>query len=83
MRLVKKTNFLSPNRLFEFRKMIGNRERCQNLVSRDYPVHIDKVCKNKSEKIRSSHPETMPRRISAYLKNAILPQPRFNNFIHK
>nr|KAF6478882.1 abhydrolase domain containing 18 [Molossus molossus] len=32
-------------RLFEFRKIIGNRERCQNLVSSDYPVYIDKVCK--------------------------------------
>lgn len=30
-------------RIFEFRKIIGNRERCQNLVSRDYPVHINKV----------------------------------------
>ncbi|KAJ6668800.1 hypothetical protein lerEdw1_012284 [Lerista edwardsae] len=30
-------------RIFEFRKIIGNREKCQNLVSRDYPVHINKV----------------------------------------
>uniref|UniRef100_A0AC11D9G0 Uncharacterized protein n=1 Tax=Ovis aries TaxID=9940 RepID=A0AC11D9G0_SHEEP len=30
-------------RLFEFRKIIGNRERCQNLVSSDYPVYIDKT----------------------------------------
>uniref|UniRef100_A0A6I8P9K1 Abhydrolase domain containing 18 n=1 Tax=Ornithorhynchus anatinus TaxID=9258 RepID=A0A6I8P9K1_ORNAN len=29
-------------RLFEFRKIIGNREKCQNLISRDYPVFIDK-----------------------------------------
>ncbi|XP_053259415.1 protein ABHD18 isoform X3 [Podarcis raffonei] len=30
-------------RIFAFRKIIGNREKCQNLVSRDYPVHINKV----------------------------------------
>ncbi|XP_078004866.1 protein ABHD18 isoform X1 [Phascolarctos cinereus] len=30
-------------RLFEFRKIIGNREKCQNMVSRDYPVYIDKM----------------------------------------
>uniref|UniRef100_A0A493TUU9 Abhydrolase domain containing 18 n=1 Tax=Anas platyrhynchos platyrhynchos TaxID=8840 RepID=A0A493TUU9_ANAPP len=34
-------------RIFEFRKIIGNREKCQTLVSKDYPVFIDKVCKSK------------------------------------
>uniref|UniRef100_A0A8C2T8F3 Uncharacterized protein n=1 Tax=Coturnix japonica TaxID=93934 RepID=A0A8C2T8F3_COTJA len=34
-------------RIFEFRKIIGNREKCQTLVSKDYPVFIDKVCKCK------------------------------------
>uniref|UniRef100_A0A8V0Y2T4 Abhydrolase domain containing 18 n=1 Tax=Gallus gallus TaxID=9031 RepID=A0A8V0Y2T4_CHICK len=29
-------------RIFEFRKIIGNREKCQTLVSKDYPVFIDK-----------------------------------------
>ncbi|XP_036045359.1 protein ABHD18 isoform X3 [Onychomys torridus] len=42
-------------RLFEFRKMIGNRERCQNLVSRDYPVHIDKVEEQSDCKILDGH----------------------------
>lgn len=35
------------NRIFEFRRIIGNREKCQTLVSKDYPVFIDKVCKCK------------------------------------
>uniref|UniRef100_A0A8C9EXD1 Uncharacterized protein n=1 Tax=Pavo cristatus TaxID=9049 RepID=A0A8C9EXD1_PAVCR len=30
-------------RIFEFRKIIGNREKCQTLVSKDYPVFIDKL----------------------------------------
>ncbi|KAL4675185.1 hypothetical protein H8957_008862 [Semnopithecus entellus] len=42
-------------RLFEFRKMIGNRERCQNLVSSDYPVHIDKIEDQSDCKILDGH----------------------------
>ena len=42
------------NRLFEFRKIIGNREKCQNLVSSDYPVYIDKVCKKNKCNYRNS-----------------------------
>uniref|UniRef100_A0A6Q2WUI5 Uncharacterized protein n=1 Tax=Esox lucius TaxID=8010 RepID=A0A6Q2WUI5_ESOLU len=30
-------------RIFEFRKIIGNREKCKELVPKDYPVFIDKV----------------------------------------
>lgn len=30
-------------RIFEFRKIIGDRERCKHLVPKDYPVYIDKV----------------------------------------
>ncbi|KAM6953236.1 LOW QUALITY PROTEIN: protein ABHD18 [Aplochiton taeniatus] len=30
-------------RIFELRKIIGNRERCRHLVPKDYPVYIDKV----------------------------------------
>ncbi|XP_072351769.1 protein ABHD18 isoform X1 [Scyliorhinus torazame] len=30
-------------RLFEFRKTIGNREKCQQLVPKDYPIFIDKM----------------------------------------
>ncbi|KAK7922306.1 hypothetical protein WMY93_009208 [Mugilogobius chulae] len=29
-------------RIFEFRKLIGDREKCKSLVPEDYPVHIDK-----------------------------------------
>lgn len=40
--------YLFPfNRIFEFRKIIGNREKCQKLVSKDYPVFIDKVLQSK------------------------------------
>ena len=42
-------------RLFEFRKIIGNRERCQNLVSRDYPVYIDKTEEQSACKILDGH----------------------------
>lgn len=30
-------------RIFEFRKIIGDRERCKSLVPEDYPVYIDKT----------------------------------------
>ncbi|XP_054453817.1 protein ABHD18 [Anoplopoma fimbria] len=30
-------------RIFEFRKIIGDRERCRSLVPKDYPVHINKT----------------------------------------
>ncbi|XP_053179816.1 protein ABHD18 [Scomber japonicus] len=30
-------------RIFEFRKLIGDRERCKTLVPEDYPVYIDKT----------------------------------------
>lgn len=30
-------------RIFEFRRIIGNREKCKDLVPKDYPVFIDKV----------------------------------------
>ncbi|XP_062055632.1 protein ABHD18 isoform X2 [Lepus europaeus] len=42
-------------RLFEFRKMIGNREKCQNLVSSDYPVYIDKIEEQSDCKILDGH----------------------------
>ena len=42
-------------RLFEFRKIIGNRERCQNLVSRDYPVYIDKTEEQSACEILDGH----------------------------
>ncbi|KAH0615975.1 hypothetical protein JD844_026677 [Phrynosoma platyrhinos] len=42
-------------RIFEFRKIIGNREKCQNLVSRDYPVHINKVEEQSDCKILDGH----------------------------
>ncbi|KAK2494118.1 hypothetical protein MC885_003181 [Smutsia gigantea] len=42
-------------RLFEFRKVIGNRERCQTLVSSDYPVYIDKIEQQSDCKILDGH----------------------------
>ncbi|XP_054846130.1 protein ABHD18 isoform X2 [Eublepharis macularius] len=42
-------------RIFEFRKIIGNREKCQNLVSRDYPVHVNKVEEQSDCKILDGH----------------------------
>nr|KAF6400168.1 abhydrolase domain containing 18 [Rousettus aegyptiacus] len=42
-------------RLFEFRKMIGNRERCQKMVSSDYPVYIDKIEEQSDCKILDGH----------------------------
>ncbi|XP_061441051.1 protein ABHD18 isoform X3 [Rhineura floridana] len=42
-------------RIFEFRKIIGNRERCQNLVSRDYPVQINKVEEQSDCKVLDGH----------------------------
>ncbi|XP_076005342.1 protein ABHD18 [Genypterus blacodes] len=30
-------------RIFEFRKIIGDREKCKDLVPKDYPVYIDKT----------------------------------------
>ncbi|XP_055990484.1 protein ABHD18 [Sorex fumeus] len=42
-------------RLFEFRKKIGNRESGKNLVSRDYPVYIDKVEERSDCRILDGH----------------------------
>ncbi|MBN3305584.1 LAR1B protein, partial [Amia calva] len=42
-------------RIFEFRKIIGNREKCKNLVPKDYPVFIDKVEEEKECKILNGH----------------------------
>lgn len=42
------------DRIFEFRKIIGNREKCQSLVLRDYPVHINKVLKTNKYDCSSS-----------------------------
>eukprot|EP00069_Balaena_mysticetus_P015517 bmy_09266T0 len=42
-------------RLFAFRKIIGNRERCQNLVSSDYPIYIDKIEEQSDCKILDGH----------------------------
>lgn len=36
-------SFLLFCRIFEFRKIIGDREKCKSLVPKDYPVYINKV----------------------------------------
>lgn len=35
--------FFVFSRIFEFRKIIGDREKCKSLVPKDYPVYINKV----------------------------------------
>ncbi|KAJ7423853.1 La-related protein 1B [Willisornis vidua] len=42
-------------RIFEFRKIIGNREKCQTLIAKDYPVFIDKVEGQSDCKILEGH----------------------------
>ncbi|XP_051506524.1 protein ABHD18-like [Myxocyprinus asiaticus] len=42
-------------RIFKFRKIIGNRERCKNLVPVDYPIFIDKVEDHTDCKIHNGH----------------------------
>ncbi|XP_074849420.1 protein ABHD18 isoform X1 [Carettochelys insculpta] len=42
-------------RIFEFRKIIGNREKCQKLVARDYPVFIDKFEEQSDCKVLDGH----------------------------
>ncbi|KAL7861138.1 hypothetical protein AOLI_G00174870 [Acnodon oligacanthus] len=42
-------------RIFEFRKIIGDREKCKHLVPRDYPVFIDKVEDHSDCKIHNGH----------------------------
>ena len=36
-------------RLFDFRKVISNRDLCKHLVPSDYPIHIDKVLNKENE----------------------------------
>ncbi|CAL9706486.1 unnamed protein product [Knipowitschia caucasica] len=42
-------------RLFEFRKLIGDREKCRSLVPEDYPVHIDKTDEHSDCYIHNGH----------------------------
>ncbi|XP_067849695.1 protein ABHD18 isoform X2 [Heptranchias perlo] len=42
-------------RLFEFRKTIGNREKCQQLVPKDYPIFIDKMEEQADCQIMDGH----------------------------
>uniref|UniRef100_A0A8C9SF07 Abhydrolase domain containing 18 n=1 Tax=Scleropages formosus TaxID=113540 RepID=A0A8C9SF07_SCLFO len=42
-------------RIFEFRKIIGNREKCKDLVPKDYPVFIDKAEEQTDCKILNGH----------------------------
>ncbi|XP_076842548.1 protein ABHD18 isoform X2 [Brachyhypopomus gauderio] len=42
-------------RIFEFRKVIGDREKCKHLVPRDYPVFIDKVEEQSDCRILNGH----------------------------
>ncbi|GFN94229.1 protein abhd18 [Plakobranchus ocellatus] len=42
-------------RLFAFRKILSNREKCQHLVSADYPIHIDKEYRDGGYRILEGH----------------------------
>lgn len=42
-RIHNELSFLMFCRIFEFRKIIGDREKCKSLVPKDYPVYINKV----------------------------------------
>ncbi|KAJ8382451.1 hypothetical protein SKAU_G00032290 [Synaphobranchus kaupii] len=42
-------------RMFEFRKIIGNRERCKDFIPKDYPVVIEKVEEQTDCKILNGH----------------------------
>lgn len=42
-------------RIFEFRKIIGDREKCKNLIPRDYPVFIEKVEDHSDCTIHNGH----------------------------
>ncbi|KAL3879984.1 hypothetical protein ACJMK2_032256 [Sinanodonta woodiana] len=45
-------------RIFEFRKILSNREKCQHLIPEDYPVHIEKESIQKDYKILEGHFES-------------------------
>ncbi|KAK1799060.1 hypothetical protein P4O66_007327, partial [Electrophorus voltai] len=47
--------FFLTHRIFEFRKLIGDREKCKHLVPRDYPVVIDKVEEQSDCRIHNGH----------------------------
>uniref|UniRef100_A0AAQ4PML7 Uncharacterized protein n=1 Tax=Gasterosteus aculeatus aculeatus TaxID=481459 RepID=A0AAQ4PML7_GASAC len=53
-------------RIFEFRKIIGNREKCKALLPEDYPVYINKVPIHSSQEVAeeqtSMHPLGRDRR---------------------
>ncbi|XP_048827158.1 protein ABHD18 isoform X1 [Brienomyrus brachyistius] len=42
-------------RIFEFRKIIGDREKCKDLVPKDYPVFIDKIEEQNDCRILNGH----------------------------
>uniref|UniRef100_A0A4W5KVL6 Abhydrolase domain containing 18 n=1 Tax=Hucho hucho TaxID=62062 RepID=A0A4W5KVL6_9TELE len=42
-------------RIFELRKVVGNREKCKELVPKDYPVFIDKVDDQSDCKIHNGY----------------------------
>uniref|UniRef100_A0A4W4GYS3 Abhydrolase domain containing 18 n=1 Tax=Electrophorus electricus TaxID=8005 RepID=A0A4W4GYS3_ELEEL len=48
-------SFFLTHRIFEFRKLIGDREKCKHLVPRDYPVVIDKVEEQSDCRIHNGH----------------------------
>ncbi|XP_025084839.1 LOW QUALITY PROTEIN: protein ABHD18-like [Pomacea canaliculata] len=69
-------------RLFDFRKVISNRELCRHLVPQDYPIHIDKEVYDGDCRILVGHflspfthhmPGIMPKEVETARFQVILP----------
>lgn len=69
-------------RLFDFRKIISNRELCKHLVTDDYPIYIDKEYPDGNNRILEGHfhsplsehlPGIMPKEVETATFQVILP----------
>lgn len=69
-------------RLFDFRKIISNRELCRHLVADDYPIHIDKEYPDGDNRIIEGHflsplalhlPGIVPKEVETATFQIILP----------
>ncbi|XP_076446925.1 protein ABHD18-like [Babylonia areolata] len=70
-------------RIFEFRKIMSDREQCRNLVPNDYPIHIDKEYPDGDCRILEGHftspfthhlPGIMPKEVETATFQMILPK---------
>ncbi|ELU04328.1 hypothetical protein CAPTEDRAFT_223901 [Capitella teleta] len=69
-------------RIFDFRKILSNRDQCQQLVPKDYPIHIDKDEAQSEIRILHGHfkspfvdqlPGIMPKEVETAKFQIILP----------